>query len=139
MTFHGAHTRIHVSGSRPDIAVPQTRVQLTNGEAFDRYATEGPGATPEVGLPRLRADWVEERGDTVSYTGREVPLLDNGRSALRRGAAAEEWQGENAQPRKAISGRNVTQMHYARQGIITPEMEFVAIRDRNRTRLNYSH
>ncbi|HEY9563674.1 MAG TPA: phosphomethylpyrimidine synthase ThiC, partial [Nocardioides sp.] len=71
----------------------------------------------------------EERGDTESYTGREVQLLDNGRSALRRGAAAEEWQGENAQPRKAISGRNVTQMHYARQGIITPEMEFVAIRE----------
>src|SRR3546814_2399259 len=92
MTVHDAHTRIHVSGSRPDIAVPQTRVQLTNGEAFDRYATEGPGSTPEVGLPRLRADWVEERGYTESYTGREVQLLDNGRSALRRGAAAGEWQ-----------------------------------------------
>ncbi|KQY56380.1 MULTISPECIES: phosphomethylpyrimidine synthase ThiC [unclassified Nocardioides] len=129
MTVHDAHSRIHVTGPRPDIRVPQTRVHLTNGETFDRYATEGPGSAPEVGLPGLRADWIVERGDTEAYDGRETQLLDNGRSAVRRGAAAEEWQGENPQPRKAIAGKNVTQMHYARNGIVTPEMEFVAIRE----------
>ncbi|QIX27751.1 phosphomethylpyrimidine synthase ThiC [Nocardioides sp. JQ2195] len=129
MTVHEAHERIHVSGDRPDIRVPMTRVNLTNGGSFDRYATEGPGSKPEVGLPRLRTDWIVERGDTETYDGRETQLLDNGRSAVRRGAAADEWQGENPQPRKATEGRRVTQMHYARNGVITPEMEFVAIRE----------
>ncbi|WP_067442004.1 phosphomethylpyrimidine synthase ThiC [Nocardioides jensenii] len=129
MTVHDAHSRIHVTGPRPDIRVPQTRVHLTNGETFDRYATEGPGSVPEVGLPRLRTDWIVERGDTEAYDGRETQLLDNGRSAVRRGAAADEWQGDNPQSRKAIAGNNVTQMHYARNGVVTPEMEFVAIRE----------
>ncbi|KRF13886.1 phosphomethylpyrimidine synthase [Nocardioides sp. Soil797] len=127
MTVHEAHERVHVRGNRPDIRVPMTRVNLTNGETFDRYATEGPGSTPEVGLPRLRADWIRERGDTEEYAGRETQLLDNGRSAVRRGAPTDEWQGEVARPRRGT--RTVTQMHYARMGIVTPEMEFVALRE----------
>ncbi|RNM12149.1 phosphomethylpyrimidine synthase ThiC [Nocardioides pocheonensis] len=129
MTIHEAHTRVHVEGSRPDVQVPVTRVALTNGETFDRYSTEGPGSQPEVGLPRLRQAWIEERADTEQYDGRETQLVDNGKAAIRAGAAREEWTGEKVRPRRARTGRNVTQMHYARQGIVTPEMEFVALRE----------
>jgi phosphomethylpyrimidine synthase len=120
--IHPAHTRVLVG----DLEVPVTRVQLTNGETFDRYATEGPGSDPEVGLPRLRQWWIEDRGDTTPYDGRQTQLVDNGRAALRRGAAQDEWKGEKAKPRK---GDIVTQMHYARQGIVTREMQYVAVRE----------
>ncbi|MBA3781211.1 MAG: phosphomethylpyrimidine synthase ThiC [Nocardioides sp.] len=129
MTVHPAHTRLLVEGNSPDIQVPRTRVALTNGETFDRYTTEGPGSDPEVGLPPLRADWIAGRGDTEEYDGREGQLIDNGRTAVRRGAAQEEWRGERRSPRRAIGGRAVTQMHYARRGKVTPEMEFVALRE----------
>src|SRR5207342_830188 len=123
MTVHDAHTRLHLDGPG-GLQVPFTRVALTNGETFDRYATEGPGSDPEVGLPRLRDEWLTARGDLTSYDGRETQLVDNGRAAIRRGQAQEEWRGAKAQPRKAMEGHTVTQMHYARQGIVTPEMEF---------------
>jgi phosphomethylpyrimidine synthase len=123
MTVHPAHQRV-LTG---DLDVPVTRVTLTNGETFDRYTTAGPGSRPEVGLPRLRAGWIEGRADTAPYAGRETQLLDNGRSALRRGQAREEWAGERSAPRK---GSNVTQMHYARRGMITEEMRYVAARER---------
>ncbi|WP_028473391.1 phosphomethylpyrimidine synthase ThiC [Nocardioides alkalitolerans] len=126
MTVHPAHSRVLLAPHD----VPVTRVALTNGETFDRYCTEGPGSDPEVGLPPLRAGWVAERGDTTTYDGREVQLLDNGRSAVRRGAAAGEWRGEQRPPRRAVEGRTVTQLHYARQGVVTPEMRFVAARER---------
>jgi len=126
MTVHPAHSRVLLAPHD----VPVTRVALTNGETFDRYCTEGPGSDPEVGLPPLRAGWVAERGDTTTYDGREVQLLDNGRSAVRRGAAAGEWRGEQRPPRRAVEGRTVTQLRYARQGVVTPEMRFVAARER---------
>ena len=129
MTVHEAHTRVLIEGPRPDIRVPVTRVALTNGETFDRYCTEGPGSDPEVGLPALRSAWIEERNDTEEYGGRDVQLIDNGRSAVRRGAAQGEWRGDKHRPHKARPGKRVTQMHYARNGIITPEMEFVAVRE----------
>ncbi|MBM0127885.1 phosphomethylpyrimidine synthase ThiC [Pimelobacter simplex] len=122
MTVHPAHTRIEIG----DLAVPFTRVALTNGETFDRYCTSGPGSDPEVGLAPLRAGWIEERGDVTSYDGRETQLLDNGRSAVRRGAARGEWRGERRRPRR---GRNVTQMAYARAGMVTEEMRYVAVRE----------
>jgi len=128
MTVHEAHRRILVDGGRPDVRVPFTRVDLTNGETFDRYCTEGPGSDPGVGLPPLRAAWIAERADTEEYDGRPTQLLDDGRAALRRGEAREEWRGERRRPRRAGGGA-VTQLHYARLGIITPEMEFVAIRE----------
>ena len=125
MTVHPAHTRIEVG----ELAVPLTRVSLTNGETFDRYTTAGPGSDPAVGLPALRADWIEERADTEEYAGRATQLLDNGRAALRRGAAREEWRGERTAPRRAREGHTVTQMHYARRGLVTREMEYVAQRE----------
>ncbi|KAA1427342.1 phosphomethylpyrimidine synthase ThiC [Nocardioides antri] len=124
MTVHPAHTRIEVG----DLRVPYIRVQLTNGETFDRYCTEGPGSDPQVGLPPLRADWIEARGDTETYPGRETQLVDNGRAALRSGAARGAWQGEKRGPLRS-TGKPVTQMAYARRGIVTPEMEYVALRE----------
>ncbi len=124
MTVHPAHTRIEVG----DLKVPFTRVALTNGETFDRYCTEGPGSDPEVGLPALRAGWIEGRHDTETYPGRETQLVDNGRAAIRAGAAREEWRGERRSPRRS-TGKPVTQMAYARRGIVTPEMEYVALRE----------
>jgi phosphomethylpyrimidine synthase len=129
MHIHPSHSTVHRNGSRGDVAVPFTRVALTNGETFDRYATAGPGSDPEVGLPALRSGWVAERGDTEEYDGREAQLLDNGKAAVRRGEAREQWRGHRARPRRSQPGRNVTQMHYARRGVITPEMEYVAIRE----------
>lgn len=124
MTVHPAHTRIEVG----DLGVPFTRVALTNGETFDRYCTEGPGSDPQIGLPPLRAAWVEARGDTQTYAGRETQLVDNGRAAIRRGRARGQWQGEKRLPRRS-TGRAITQMAYARAGIATPEMEYVAARE----------
>ncbi|MGZ6878029.1 MAG: phosphomethylpyrimidine synthase ThiC, partial [Nocardioidaceae bacterium] len=129
MQLHPSHSTVHRTGSRPDVAVPFTRVALTNGESFDRYTTAGPGSEPEVGLARLRAPWVEERADTEEYDGRETVLLDNGRGAVRRGEARGQWKGEPVRPRRSLEGGKVTQMHYARRGIVTPEMEWVAIRE----------
>ena len=127
MHIHPSHSTVHRTGSRADIRVPFTRVALTNGETFDRYATAGPGSDPEVGLPPLRAAWIAERGDTEEYAGRETQLLDNGKAAIRRGEARDQWRGTRPRPRRGTG--TVTQMHYARQGVVTPEMEYVAIRE----------
>ncbi|HET9829922.1 MAG TPA: phosphomethylpyrimidine synthase ThiC [Nocardioidaceae bacterium] len=127
MQIHPSHSTVHRTGSRTDIRVPFTRVALTNGETFDRYTTAGPGSQPEVGLSPLRTAWVAERGDTEEYAGRETQLIDNGKSAIRRGEARAQWRGTKARPRRGT--RVVTQMHYARQGVVTPEMEYVAIRE----------
>jgi phosphomethylpyrimidine synthase len=124
---HPAHTRVLVDHG--DLGVPVTRVALTNGESFDRYCASGPGSDPEIGLPSLRARWVEDRADTTTYDGRATQLHDNGRSAVRRGSAREEWRGERTPPRRAVEGSRVTQMHYARRGIVTPEMQYVAHRE----------
>src|SRR5690606_9490678 len=95
-----------------------------------RYCTEGPGSDPEVGLPPLRADWIAARGDVAAYAGRETQLVDNGRSAVRRGAARGEWRGPRRAPlRGASTGSAVTQMAYARAGIVTEEMRYVAVRE----------
>ncbi len=127
MQIHPSHSTVHRTGSRVDIRVPVTRVALTNGETFDRYTTAGPGSDPEVGLPPLRAGWIAERGDTEEYAGRQAQLLDDGKAAVRRGEAREQWRGTRPQPRRGTGP--VTQMHYARQGVVTPEMEYVAIRE----------
>jgi phosphomethylpyrimidine synthase len=127
MQIHPSHSTVHRSGSRADIRVPFTRVALTNGETFDRYTTAGPGSDPEVGLPPLRAAWVAERGDIEEYAGRETQLLDNGRAVLWGGEAREQGWGTRPLPRRGAGV--VTQMHYARQGRVTPEMEYVAIRE----------
>src|SRR5438309_10059934 len=100
-------------------AVPFTEVALTNGETVRLYDTSGPGSEPTIGLPPLRAGWIEGRGDTAEYEGRPASLRDDGRAAVRRSAAADQFTGHRAAPRK---GTCVTQLHYARRGDITDEM-----------------
>ncbi len=124
-----------------DLRVPVRDIALTNGEQVSVYDTSGPYTDPSVqidirqGLPNLRAPWIDARGDTEWYVGRpRVALDDGGRSdeALRLKQLRAEAAGLQRQPRRARSGANVSQMHYARRGIITPEMEYVALRENGR-------
>ena len=139
-----ASTKGAIAGSRPDLRVPVRDVRLTNGREVSFYDTSGPYTDPAAaidvrqGLGLVRGAWIVERGDTESYEGRLAHILDDGgkleaRDAeridqLRRQAAALQRQ-----PRRARAGANVTQMHYARRGIVTPEMEYIALRENGRT------
>ncbi|VTU35896.1 phosphomethylpyrimidine synthase ThiC [Variovorax sp. RA8] len=128
------------SPRRPDVRVPVRDVLLTNGETVSLYDTSGPYSDPAAdidvrrGLPSVRGAWIAERNDTEAYSGRSRQMLDDGAThadrdaqklAELRGAAS----GLQRQPRRALPGRNVSQMHYARRGIVTPEMEYVALRE----------
>lgn len=135
-----ASRKVHVPGSLGEVRVPMREVSLTNGETVTLYDTSGPYTDPQVeidvlrGLPPLRSAWVEARGDTEAYTGRQHAALDDGLRHTERDAAGlarlrAEAAGLQRTPRRAKSGHNVSQMHYARRGIITPEMEFVALRE----------
>jgi len=129
----------------PALRVPVRDITLSNGEAVSVYDTSGPytdaGAQIDVrrGLEALRAPWIEARGDTEAYAGRAPQSLDDGtkdEAHARLAALRLEAAGLQRTPRRARSGAghtgNVTQMHYARRGIITPEMEYVAIRENGR-------
>jgi phosphomethylpyrimidine synthase len=103
--------KVHVTGSRPDLRVPFAEIDLGGGEPpLRRYDTSGPGSRPVDGLPPLRAGWIDERADVSAGPARGT--ANAGRTV-----------------RRARSGRRVTQLHYARQGVVTPEMEFAAIRE----------
>ncbi|AUI53687.1 phosphomethylpyrimidine synthase ThiC [Arthrobacter crystallopoietes] len=134
-SFHPAHSLQYVSGADPEIRVPVTAIALDDSPggqpnpSLQVYRTTGPGSDPVVGLPPLREGWIAGRADTESYGGRGRDLLDDGRAAARRGAASAEWRGAKPKPRRAAGSRTVTQMHYARHGIITEEMRFVALRE----------
>lgn len=130
-----AHGNVHA-----ELRVPMREVTLTNGEAIALYDTSGPYTEPSAtidvrkGLAALRAGWIEARGDTESYAGRAPQALDDGtkheaREAERLAVLRREAAALQRTPRRANAGSNVTQMHYARRGIVTPEMEFVAIRE----------
>ena len=137
-------SKIYEVGSRDDIRVPMREVAQSNTPAtfgveknppITIYDCSGPYTDPDaaidlrIGLPALRAKWIEERGDTErlgdfsSEYGRERHA-DNALTHLRF--------PEPPKPLRAKAGRNVSQMHYARRGIVTPEMEFVAIRENAR-------
>ncbi|MGN8026366.1 phosphomethylpyrimidine synthase ThiC [Microbacterium sp. 22242] len=130
-----ARTLAHLHDSAHDLHVPVTRIALdaspdgTENAPVTVYRTEGPGSDPVVGLPALREGWIADRDDTDAYQGRARDLHDDGRSAIRRGAASAEWRGEQRPVRRARAGRTITQMRYARDGVITPEMRFVALRE----------
>ncbi|WP_404288047.1 phosphomethylpyrimidine synthase ThiC [Glutamicibacter arilaitensis] len=130
---HSAHTLAYRESE--GISVPVTQIQLAdspNGEPNEPlqvYRTSGPGSDPTTGLKPFRESWILERGDVEIYAGRERNLHDDGRSAVRRGTASAEWAGRSAPPLRSVPGTRVTQMHYARQGIITPEMRYVALRE----------
>ena len=138
-----ASRKVYVEGSHPGVRVPMREVLLTNGEAVTLYDCSGPYTDPNVqidvtkGLPAVREAAIVARGDTEAYAGRAILAVDDGlkpderhderMAALRTAAAALQRV-----PRRAKAGANVTQMHYARKGIVTPEMEFVAVRENQR-------
>src|SRR5262249_48837358 len=126
-----------------------SRTRLVNGASAPNdpirvYDTSGPWSDPEIlcnvreGLPALRRDWILSRGDVTEYSGRHVRPEDNGYLSERhaeesahstRRGRLELFPGLKRCPLRAIPGGNVSQLHYARRGIITPEMEFIAIRE----------
>ena len=138
-----ASTKGRIVGSRPDLQVPVRDVALTNGEVASLYDTSGPYTDRTVdidvrrGLADVRGGWIAERGDTESYAGRLAQILDDGgkhenRDQQRIDRLRAEAAALQRTPRRARSGANVTQMHYARRGIVTPEMEYVALRENGR-------
>src|SRR5690606_13374756 len=136
--------KIHVEGSRPDIRVPMREIRLAptstlfGGEdnaplaVYDcSGAYTDPAATIDLarGLSPLRAQWIAERGDTEALPGLSS---DFGRQREHDPKLDAVRFGNRPLPRRALAGANVTQMHYARRGIVTPEMEFIAIRENQR-------
>ena len=135
-------TKVYVAGSRPDIRVPMREISQSatptdfGGEQNPPvyvYDTSGPYSDPSAkidirsGLAAVRSAWIAERGDSESLPGLSSQF---GRERAADPATAElRFPGLQRTPRRALPGKNVSQMHYARQGIITPEMEFVAIRE----------
>ncbi|UVW29437.1 phosphomethylpyrimidine synthase ThiC [Massilia sp. H6] len=138
--------KVYIAGSRPDIRVPMREIAQSptpgsfGGEPNPPlfvYDTSGPYTDPAAtidvrcGLATPRLPWIRERADTEELPG---PSSEYGQARLGDPAlAALRFKLQRA-PRRALPGRNVTQMHYARQGIITPEMEFVALRENLRRR-----
>lgn len=146
--------KIYIQGSRPDIRVPMREIHqsvtqselsknFAKAEALQRdvgdenppvtvYDTSGPYTDPDAeidllkGLPPLRQGWVQERGDTQPL---DEPTSDYSQARLKNDQLDHLRFQHLRQPRRACDGMNVSQMHYARNGIITPEMEYVAIRE----------
>jgi phosphomethylpyrimidine synthase len=114
--------KTYVTGSRPDLRVPMREIALTNGESFTLYDTSGFHSDPSVavdvraGLPPVRAHWIHEREDVEAYDGASLRIEVPGFAHRRK-------------PLRAREGAAVTQLAYARRGIVTPEMEFVALRE----------
>jgi len=149
-------TRVYIPGTiHPDVRVPMREIQLTPTRTFDGrmednapihvYDCAGPWSDPgfkgsvEEGLPELRTNWILQRGDVEKIEGRANQPQDNGYlSEIHAEHAAKVNGNEKSiiqnpkflrRPLRAKSGKVVTQLHYARSGIITPEMEFIAIRE----------
>jgi phosphomethylpyrimidine synthase len=150
-------TRIYVEGHlHPSVRVPMREIELSDTKSFNGrfekndpvrvYDCSGPWGDPaftgssDQGLPALRRDWILARGDVEAYDGRPVQPQDNGyltekhaefASKSERSNKFIEFPGLTAERRQPLrsTGEPVTQIHYARQGIITPEMEFIAIRE----------
>jgi phosphomethylpyrimidine synthase len=133
--------KIYVQGSRPDIRVPMREISQADTHTqngIERnppiwvYDTSGPYTDPaaaidvRAGLPALRETWIEERGDTEHLV---TVSSEYGRTRLADPALAQVRFAHARKPRRARPGQCVTQMHYARRGIVTPEMEFIAIRE----------
>ncbi|PYJ55805.1 MAG: phosphomethylpyrimidine synthase [Verrucomicrobia bacterium] len=149
--------RVYVAGIiHPDIRVPMREIELAPTKSFNGqievnepvrlYDCSGPWGDPdfkgtvEEGLPPLRRDWVLRRGDVEEYDGRSVKPIDDGylsenhqvHAAKRQDPTNFKLETRNLKPRRSLrasAGHPVTQLWYARQGIITPEMEFIAIRE----------
>ncbi|MBA4344194.1 MAG: phosphomethylpyrimidine synthase ThiC [Methylibium sp.] len=135
-----ASSKTYVAGTlHPEIRVPMRAIALNNGERITVYDASGPytDASAHIdvsrGLPTPRESWVAARQDSEAYTGRSIQLIDDGlRDQAQQLKLHEISAGLQRTPRRARAGLNVTQLHYARRGIVTPEMEFVAIRENQR-------
>jgi phosphomethylpyrimidine synthase len=137
----GSSSKVYVQGSRPDLLVPMREIVLSDtltqkgrepNAPIRVYDTSGVYSDPaakidlRAGLAAIRAAWIDERGDTEVLPGVTSTYGQQRQSDLR----TEHLRFEHLRaPRRAKAGRNVTQLHYARQGIITPEMEYIAIRE----------
>ncbi|MGX9292858.1 phosphomethylpyrimidine synthase ThiC [Bacillus sp. A015] len=142
-SFDGSR-KVYEQGSRPDILVPKREIRLSNtvtqagdiqNDPIRVYDTSGPYTDENAhidvtkGLKRLRAAWIKERGDTESYEGRHVKPEDNGYRSKGKESFHPVHTDFHHVPLRAKNGASVTQMHYAKKGIITPEMEFIALRE----------
>jgi len=136
--------KIYVQGSRDDIRVGMREIQQADtsdsigyetNPPIPVYDTSGAFSDPEIeidlmkGMPSVRANWILERNDTEELDG---PTSEYGTQRQDDPALAHLRFEHIQKPRRALAGKNVSQMHYARQGIITPEMEYVAIRENQR-------
>ena len=139
-----ASQKVYVQGSRPDLRVPQREISLspTSGGYGEEenppvrvYDTSGPYTDPSTttdirkGLPALRRPWILDRGDVEEYEGREVRPSDDGLRADDPRSNMEIFPGSRRSTLRAKKGQAVTQIAYARRGIVTPEMEFIALRE----------
>ena len=145
--------RIYVDGKLPGVRVPFREITQSQTRNFDGtmaanppvrvYDTSGSWGEPESqnnvreGLPQLRREWIAGRGDVEEYVGRETQPIDDGyltfdavnRARVKDVGRLEDFPAARRGVLRAKSGACVTQLHYARRGIITPEMEFIAIRE----------
>ena len=148
-----ASQKVYIQGSQDDIRVPFREIALTDtpiglaqggkkdgfikNEPILVYDTSGVYTDPAVqidlnqGLPKVRKRWIDERDDTEIL---DALTSDFGKARLNDIRTADIRFAHIAKPRRAKLGKNVTQMHYARQGIITPEMEYIAIRENGKQR-----
>lgn len=141
MSSFSGSKKVYVEGSSSDIQVPMREIALspTTGSFGEEenapvrvYDTSGPYTDPDVtiniqeGLKPLRQKWITERNDVEEYEGRTIKPEDNG---YKKASPNISYPELKRKPLRAKAGQNVTQMHYAKKGIITPEMEFIAIRE----------
>ena len=129
--------KVHVAArTGSGVRVAMREIDLEGGEPSVRvYDTSGPYTDPNAsidinaGLPQLRREWIMARGDVEEYDAREVRPEDNGQLGPDRSGGVPQFPNTVRRPLRAKAGANVSQMHYARKGIITPEMEYVAERE----------
>ena len=145
--------RIYIDGQQPGVRVPFREIDQNPTRNFDNtleenppvrvYDSSGPWGDPSMncdvrgGLPALRRHWIVGRGDVEEYVGRDLQPIDDGyltfdaanQARQKEKGRLEDFPALSRTPLRAKKGSCVTQMHYAKQGIITPEMEFIAIRE----------
>jgi phosphomethylpyrimidine synthase len=149
--------KVFVEGKlHPDVRVPMREIEVSDTKSYTGaveknapvrvYDCSGPWGDPnftgksDEGLPALRGDWILKRGDVAEYSGREVKPMDNGYLSGKHAEFASKAEknrlvefpgllGQRRKPLRAAKGHPVTQLWYAKQGITTPEMEFIAIRE----------
>ena len=136
--------KIYISGNiNKDIRVPARQIDLSNDTSLVVYDTSGPYTDPSVeidvekGIPDIRKKWINKREDVEQYKGRIMAPVDNGYSTNEQlDFVTAGAKGLVRIPLRAKKGKNVSQLWYARQGIITPEMEFIALRENQNLAMN---